>query len=387
MGRPLRTYRAIGLMSGTSMDGIDVALIETDGETVSRFGPSATQTYRPNEEALLRAAVEAARGLDDRNARPGILADAERMVTLLHADAVRTFLEAHRIDPSSIDVIGFHGQTVLHRPGDRLTVQIGDGAELANETGIPVVYDLRAADVAAGGQGAPLVPVYHRALASALRRPHPIAVLNIGGVANVTYINGIPDPYACDTGPGNALIDDFMRSRTGAVRDDNGEAAARGRVDEAAVAAVLAHSFFALKPPKSLDRNAFREWVTERASLAEKIVEDGAATLAAITAATIATIVPHLPEAPKSWIVCGGGASNPTLMRMLSERLAPASVETASAAGWDADAIEAQAFAFMAVRYLRGLPITFPTTTGAPRPMTGGVLAKPGGVERKRMSL
>ncbi|MFN3349327.1 anhydro-N-acetylmuramic acid kinase, partial [Pseudorhodoplanes sp.] len=232
-------------------------------------------------------------------------------------------------------------------------------------------------DVAAGGQGAPLVPVYHRALAAMLDRPHPIAMLNIGGVANVTFINGVPDPYACDTGPGNALIDDFMRHRNGEARDENGTAAARGRVDEAAVARVLQHAFFALKPPKSLDRNAFREWVADRAGLADKTTEDGAATLSAITAATVATIVPHLPQVPQSWIVCGGGAFNPVIMRMLAERLAPARVETAQEAGFDANAIEAQAFAFMAVRSLRGLPITFPTTTGVPLPMTGGVVAEP----------
>ncbi len=386
-GGPLRTYRAIGLMSGTSMDGVDVALIETDGETVSRFGPASLHPYDEAEVALLRAALEAARGLADRHARPGVIADAERLVTQLHASAVRAFLDAEAIDPSTIDVIGFHGQTILHRPENRLTVQIGCGAELADQTGIPVVYDLRAADVAAGGQGAPLVPVYHRALAKALQRPHPIAVLNIGGVANVTFIDGVPEPYACDTGPGNALIDDFMRARTGAARDDNGGAAARGRVDEMAVERVLAHSFFSLKPPKSLDRNAFREWVGERAALADRSVEDGAATLAAITAATVAAIVPHLPAAPRSWIVCGGGASNPVLMRMLAGRLAPASVETAAAAGWNADAIEAQAFAYMAVRSLRGLPITFPTTTGVREPMSGGVLAKPRADERKRMRL
>ncbi len=369
------------------MDGIDVALIETDGETVSRFGPSAVHVYRDEEAALLRQAVEAARELTDRAARPGVVGEAERMTTALHAAVVRGFLDANAIDPASVDVIGFHGQTILHRPEDRLTVQIGDGQALADETGVRVVYDLRAADVAAGGQGAPLVPVFHRALAGMLKRPHPIAVLNVGGVANVTYIDGIPDPYACDTGPGNALIDDFMRARTGAMRDENGESAARGTVDEPAVARVLKHSFFALKPPKSLDRNAFREWVTERAQLSEVSVEDGAATLAAITAATIATIVPNLPDTPKSWIVCGGGASNPTLMRMLGKRLAPATVETASAAGWNADAIEAQAFAYMAVRCLRGLPITFPTTTGVHEPITGGVVAEPVPEQKKKMSL
>lgn len=369
------------------MDGVDVALIETDGETVSRFGPAAMQGYGAHDADLLRKAVEAGRGLTDRDARPGLIADAERMVTIRHAEAVRSFLDENRIDPATVDVVGFHGQTILHRPEDRLTIQIGDGKVLARQTGIPVVYDLRAADVAAGGQGAPLVPVYHRALAAALKRPHPIAVLNIGGVANVTFIDGIPEPYACDTGPGNALIDDFMRARTGAARDDNGEAASRGSVDEAAVERVLAHSFFALRPPKSLDRNAFREWATERTGLAQKSVEDGAATLAFITAATVAAIVPHLPAVPKTWIACGGGASNPTLMRMLAQRLAPARVETASAVGWNADAIEAQAFAYMAVRSLRGLPITFPTTTGVPKPMTGGVLADPDASRRKRMSL
>jgi anhydro-N-acetylmuramic acid kinase len=382
----LQTWRAIGLMSGTSMDGVDIALLETDGVTVSRFGPSAVHPYREGEVAVLRRAVEAARTLTERDARPGVLADAERMVTALHAAAVSTFLEANAIDPGSIDVIGFHGQTVLHRPDDKLTVQIGDGQALADETGVRVVYDLRAADVAAGGQGAPLVPVYHRALAERLNKPHPIAVLNIGGVANVTFIDGIPDPYACDTGPGNALIDDFMRARKGEARDENGGAASRGRVDEAAVARVLKHSFFALKPPKSLDRNAFREWVDDRAQLADKSVEDGAATLAAITAATVATIIPHLPQPPQSWIVCGGGASNATLLRMLAERLSPARVETAYEAGWNADAIEAQAFAYMAVRSLRGLPITFPTTTGVPEPMTGGVAVGPRATERRRMS-
>ncbi|MGD9925647.1 MAG: anhydro-N-acetylmuramic acid kinase, partial [Pseudorhodoplanes sp.] len=313
-------------MSGTSMDGIDIAMLETDGEMISRFGPSALHLYREDEVALLRRALDEARALTDRDARPGAVGEAERMVTALHAGAVRVFLDANGIDSERIDVIGFHGQTVLHRPDERLTVQIGDGQGLADETGIRVVYDLRAADVAAGGQGAPLVPVYHRALAATLACPRPIAVLNIGGVANVTFIDGVPDPYACDTGPGNALIDDFMRERRGEARDENGGAAARGRVDAGAVARVLGHSFFALKPPKSLDRNAFREWVADRAALADKSVEDGAATLAAITAATVATIVPHLPEPPKSWIVCGGGASNATLMRMLGERLAPARV-------------------------------------------------------------
>lgn len=359
------------------MDGIDVALIETDGERVTRFGPSATHPYRREEQALLRQAVEAARALTDRNARPGAIAQAETLSTELHAAAVRALLDAHGIEPSSVDVVGFHGQTVLHRPERGLTIQIGDGQALAAALGIKVVHDFRAADVATGGQGAPLVPVYHRALAETLKRPHPVAVLNIGGVANVTFIDGVPDPFACDTGPGNALLDDFMRERTGASRDAAGVNAAQGEADEVAVARVLTHPFFKLPPPKSLDRNDFREWVAREAALADKSVVNGAATLTAITAASIAAIVPLLPQPPRSWIVVGGGTHNVTLMRMLNERLAPARVETAADVGWNADALEAQAFAFMAVRRLRDLPITFPTTTGVREPIRGGVMAAP----------
>jgi anhydro-N-acetylmuramic acid kinase len=369
--------RAIGLMSGTSMDGIDVALIETDGETVTRFGPTALHAYQDHEVALLRRAMEAAPGLHARDQRPGVIGEAEATSTILHASAVNAFLTANGIDRSTIDVVGFHGQTILHRPKDRLTVQIGDGARLAAETRLPVAYDFRAADVAAGGQGAPIVPVYHRALARTLDRPHPIAVLNLGGVANITFIDGENDPVACDTGPANALIDDFMRGRNGAARDEDGHAAASGRVDQAAMERLLTHPFFAQPCPKSLDRNDFREWVAAHAGLAEKSTEDGAATLTMLTAASVARIVAVLPRAPKSWIVAGGGARNPTLMRMLSEKLRPASVETADRIGWSADALEAQAFAFLAVRSLKGLALTFPTTTGVPRPMTGGVLVKP----------
>ncbi len=359
------------------MDGIDVAELETDGEIVSRFGPSATHFYPEAEARLLRDAVEAARTLEDRHGRPGVIAEAERMVTTLHAGAVQAFLDTNRIDRRSIDVAGFHGQTLLHRPERSLTVQIGDGPMLARELGVPVVYDFRAADVAAGGQGAPLVPVYHRALAQMIERPRPVAVLNVGGVANVTFVDGSGDPYACDTGPGNALLDDFMRERLGLPHDPSGENAAKGKVDEAALMRVLAHPFFKRKLPKSLDRNDFRAWVAAQAGLAGKSVCDGAATLTAITAVSISAIVAMLPEPPRTWIVAGGGAQNLTLLQMLQRRLAPATVEVASAVGWSPDAIEAQAFAYMAVRHLRGLPITFPATTGVARPMQGGVLVNP----------
>jgi anhydro-N-acetylmuramic acid kinase len=365
--------RAIGLMSGTSLDGVDVALIETDGERIAHFGPSGYRPYADDEQALLRQALAQGVALTDRAARPGVLAEADDFVTRVHAETVEAFLDTEHIDKSDVAIIGFHGQTVLHRPGQRLTVQIGDGKALARRLGIPVAYDFRAADVAAGGQGAPLVPVFHQALARDLDRAHPIAVLNVGGIANVTFVDG-GDPIACDTGPGNALIDDFMRARTGAPLDRDGDQASKGRVDEAFVERVLADGFFGLPYPKSLDRNAF---AFANIGLPDFSVADGAATLSALTAASVARVVRLLPEPPRAWIVAGGGARNPTLMRMLAERLKPASVETADAVGWSSQSIEAQAFAYLAVRTRNGLPITFPQTTGVAQPMQGGVIARP----------
>jgi anhydro-N-acetylmuramic acid kinase len=221
------------------------------------------------------------------------------------------------------------------------------------------------------------VSVYHRAMVRMLDRPQPVGVLNLGGVANVTYIDG-EELIAFDVGPGNALIDDFIRLRTGEPHDADGAKAASGQVDEGAVARVLAHPYFARRPPKSLDRNEFRHWVAEEGRLAKKSVEDGAATLTAISAAAIAAARALLSRTPLSWIAAGGGTRNPTLMRMLAERLAPAPIETADKVGWSADALEAQAFAYLAVRSLRALPLTFPGTTGVAAPLTGGVLARPG---------
>jgi anhydro-N-acetylmuramic acid kinase len=366
--------RAIGLMSGTSLDGVDVALIETDGRRIESLGPTFYRAYRKSERELLRQALAAGASLTERTTRRGVLGQAEALVTRAHAEAVEKFLDDNGIAPHDIDIVGFHGQTVLHRPAAKLTVQIGDATALAERIGIPVVYDFRAADVAAGGEGAPLVPVFHRAMVETLDRQYPVAVLNIGGVANVTYIDGGPDPLACDTGPGNALIDDFMRARTGQPNDLHGRMGAAGTVYHGFIDRVLADSFFAAPPPKSLDRNAFSY---QNIALPDLSVADGAATLAALTAATVARVIAHLPERPRSWIVGGGGARNPTLMRMLAECLAPASVETADQVGWSGDALEAQAFAYLAVRTINGLPITFATTTGSPRPMQGGVIATP----------
>ena len=367
---------AIGLMSGTSYDGVDVALVETDGEDIGNLGPTGYRPYSDQERDVLRRAMAAAVNLKSRTDRPKLLAQAEELVTDMHAEAVESFLAANGMAASAVTVIGFHGQTVLHRPDRGVTVQLGNGPALAARLGIPVVYDLRGADVAAGGQGAPVVPVFHRAMLRLLKRAHPVAVLNLGGVANLTFIDGEESLLAFDTGPGNALIDDFLQQRSGQLHDDGGRAAAAGQVDEAAVARVLAHPFFVRPPPKSLDRNAFRHWVAEEGRLAGKSTEDGAATLTAITAASVARAVTLLPRVPASWIAAGGGTRNPTLMRMLAQRLKPAPMETAEAVGWSADALEAQAFAYLAVRSLKGLPLTFPATTGVPRPLTGGVLAR-----------
>ena len=370
----MTVVQAIGLMSGTSLDGVDVAVIETDGERIAGFGPTGYRAYTEAERALLRQGLIDAAHLSDRSQRPGVLAQVEALVTRAHGDAVEDYLKDNSLSLTTVEIIGFHGQTVLHRPERQLTVQIGDGRALARRFGSPVAFDFRAADVAAGGQGAPLVPVFHSALVQGIDRPRPVAVLNIGGVANVTFC-GDGDLVACDTGPGNALLDDFMRARTGRAFDTGGAKAARGTVDQALVDRILRHPFFALPPPKSLDRNAFSFAAT---GLSDCSIADGAATLAALTAASVARVVPLLPHPPRSWIIAGGGANNPVLLAMLAERLAPASVEPADALGWSADALEAQAFGYLAVRALRGLPITFPSTTGVPRPMTGGLVVRAG---------
>jgi len=388
------TLRAIGLMSGTSMDGIDVALIETDGQAHLKRGPAATVAYASEFRRALTQAVEQARHLTDRGARPGCLREIERALTQQHADAVAQFLAGKRLKPAAIDVIGFHGQTVLHRrvvvkgtlvgqpravldtpsvtPVERthaLTVQLGDGRLLAKLTGIDVVYDLRAADAAAGGEGAPLAPVYHRALAAKLPE-RPVAILNIGGVANTTWIGRYGELMAFDTGPGNALIDDWMLRHRGRPHDAGGALAARGRVDDDLVTQYLRHAYFGEPPPKSLDRNAFPLDLVEHLA-----PEDGAATLTAFTAASIAAARAHFPEQPQLWVISGGGRRNRTLMTMIAERVENA-VIPAEAVGMDGDAVEAEAWAYLAVRSLKGLPITFPGTTGAPKPLAGGVLAK-----------
>jgi len=367
-----KTWTALGLMSGTSMDGVDAALIETDGHSVQRFGPVAERVFSPDDRAMLRGALDDAKAMQDRNARPGRLAAAETMITQAYAEAIADFLRNH--PEERIDVIGVHGQTVLHRPQHRLTVQLIDAGALARRFALPVVHDLRGADVAAGGQGAPLAPVYHDALVRAAGLELPAAVVNVGGVANVTWVGAEGALIAFDTGPGNALLDDWALRHTGEAIDRDGRLAASGRVDSAAVSALEQRlaPYLAHTPPKSLDRLDL-----DAGDLLDCLApEDGAATLCAFTASCLARALDHLPAQPKSWIVCGGGAQNPAMMQALARAL-PGDVRSADSLGWRADFIEAQAFAFLAARSLSGLPITFPGTTGVMRPLTGGVLVRP----------
>jgi anhydro-N-acetylmuramic acid kinase len=357
---------ALGLMSGTSMDGIDVALVETDGEDFVRRGPSHTYPYDASQRARLVHALSEAKGLTQRTARPGGLAALEKDLTAWHARALQFFFDDANVERVEIDVVGFHGHTVLHDPHQRLTVQLGDGALLARLSGLSVVSDFRAADVAVGGEGAPFVPVYHRALAAAVPA-RPLAFVNVGGVANVTFIGRDRELLAFDTGPGNALIDDWVESHTGEPADFDGRYALAGHVDEAVLDRLLNDRYFSSRPPKSLDRQRFSSEVVAGMSL-----EDGAATLTVFTARAIAAALDHLPESPKAWIVCGGGRHNPALMGALENSLQSV-VVPAEAQGLNGDSVEAEAFAYLAVRSLRGLPLSFPSTTRVPAPMPGGV--------------
>jgi anhydro-N-acetylmuramic acid kinase len=354
--------RALGLMSGTSVDGVDVALIETDGERVASFGAFLTVPYADDVRQRIRAAF----GADQANEAT---AAAERAVTDAHVEAVKRWSRESGTALSTVDVVGFHGQTITHRPERRFTWQIGDGAALARATAVKVVSDLRIADVKAGGQGAPLVPVYHAALAREL--PLPLAVVNVGGVGNVTWIGADGSLLAFDTGPGNGPIDDWCARRAGLRFDRDGALAASGKVDRARVERFSEHRYFSVTPPKSLDRGDFSDSWADGLSVA-----DGAATLTRGTARAIALAARHFPMPVEQWVIAGGGARNPTLLKAIAEETR-GKVVTADSLGWNGDALEAQAFAFLAVRSLRGLPITFPGTTGAPRPLTGGRLDEP----------
>ncbi|MBO0345737.1 anhydro-N-acetylmuramic acid kinase [Roseibium sp. CAU 1637] len=347
----------IGTISGTSADGIDLAELETDGRTVVRFGPSATLPYSYETRAAVLSAIET--GPSDRSSWP----EVSRLVTRDHAAAIRQFVDAHDLEP---ELAVFHGQTVWHDPKAGETVQLGRSQDLADTLGIDVVGDLRLADMLEGGEGAPLVPVYHQALANEL--PQPLCFLNIGGVSNLTYIDG-SSVLAFDIGPGNALLDDWVRSHQAGDFDPSGQISAKGSTDADWVSAALANPFFARPGPKSLDRNSFSNTKLNPGTA----LEDGAATLVEFTAAAIAQSETFCPAPPVAWLVCGGGRHNETLMKVLAEKM-QGSVVPVEQHGFDGDALEAQAMAFLGARLLAGLPTSYPETTGAQRPVVGGRL-------------
>ncbi|WP_291842641.1 anhydro-N-acetylmuramic acid kinase [Maricaulis sp.] len=365
--------RIIGLMSGTSLDGIDAALIETDGERIARFGPGETQAYSDSDRAVLQDAVDRSLVWGFSGPMPQYEA-AERVLTLRHTLAVQRVLDAAGLAAADIDLIGFHGQTVLHRAPrsgvNGLTLQIGDGKALARATGIPVIHDFRSEDMEKGGQGAPLATLYHDALARQSGLERPLAVLNLGGVANVTWLAADADPIAFDTGPANGLIDAWCQRMIGQSYDDGGRLAAGGQVDDRVLDALMAHPFFALKPPKSLDR-----WDFTLDPVLGLEAEAGAATLTAFTARTVADAMAALGR-PERLLVTGGGRHNPSLMAALGDHcgVVPEPVE---AVGWRGDLLEAEAFAWLAARVDAGLPTSLPSTTGAREPVCGGRRSDP----------
>lgn len=366
---------AIGLMSGTSMDGIDVALVRTDGERIVERGPFLGIAYDPVFRQSLKQALEEAKTIRVRQERPGHLARIERELTLRHAAAVRAFLDANGLLPERIDVIGFHGQTVLHRPDDALTVQLGVGGLLARETGISVVYDMRAKDMEHGGQGAPLVPAYHAALAAGLAQSdETICFVNIGGISNLTAISPAGDIRAYDSGPGNTLIDQWVEAEAGVPYDQGGRIASEGQVLQALARRYLDHPFFTGASRRSLDRNDFTPPQRGEAELS-----DGARTLAHVAAASIIQSAGHLEPFPALFVICGGGRLNGVIMQDLTALAGArgARVIVAEEANLNGDAMEAEAWAYLAVRSLKGLPLTFPGTTGVRQPVTGGILARP----------
>lgn len=364
---------AVGLMTGTVLDGnIDVALLRTDGETIAEFGPYRLAPYDPEIRDMLVEALDQARKWNFEGADPAIFAQAEERLTRAQAEAVRAMVTDSGLSMADIGVVGFHGQSVLHRApqpgriGD--TRQLGDGALMAEILGTKVAYDFRTADVRAGGQGAPLSASYHAALLEDFDLSGKTAVLNLGGVANVTWTDG-ERLIAFDTGPANAPINDFVRAKGAGEMDRDGALARAGAVDEDRLARLLDHPYLAAPFPKSLDRFDFSHEMAEGCAL-----DDGAALLTAFTASAVGKGLDLLPHRPDKLIVCGGGRHNGALMEAIGQR---ARVETvpAEAVGWRGDAIEAECFAFLAARVLRGLPISFPETTGAPEPLRGGRLA------------
>ncbi len=362
-------------MTGTALDGaIDLALVRTDGHTILELGPWGLVPYGDDLRGFMAEAVAEARTWSFAGPEPAIFKEAARQFTLAHADAIRWFCADQGMALADIRVIGLHGLTVLHRapragrPGS--TRQLGDGALLARELRVDVAFDFRSADLAAGGNGAPLAPIYHAALLAHAQATAPAAVLNLGGVANVTWWNGGEDVVAFDTGPANGPINEWVERHGLGAYDVDGALAASGQVDEARLTRLLAHPFFTAPFPKSLDRYDFSAAMADGLSPA-----DGAATLTAFSAAAVGKGLELLPARPAKLIVCGGGRCNPTLMAELARRALVAPID-ADDFGWRGDAVEAECFAFLAARTRAGLPISFPRTTGVAAPVNGGKIAR-----------
>jgi len=367
--------RVLGFMTGTSLDAVDMAVLETDGEAIEAFGPAGERKLSDPLRDLLLDATQQALAWAGQGARPEIFARADAAIADEHFAAAEAFLAANGLAWTDIDLIGMHGQTVLHvRPKDGAnghTVQLGDAQRLAELAGRPVAHDFRSADMAAGGEGAPIAPAYHLARARTSGLAPPLAVLNVGGVANLTVWTGGEDVVAFDTGPGNGMIDLLVQARGAGRYDAGGRYASVGRVDEGALRALLSHPYFDAPPPKSLDRYDFPLEPLEKLEL-----EDAAATLVAFTAEAVRLGLERTGAEPRELVVTGGGRHNPEIMKALAERLPPP-VAAAEAHGWRGDSIEAEAIAYLAARTARGLPITFPNTTGVAEPMTGGRIVQP----------
>ena len=361
---------AIGLMSGTSLDGIDAAIIKSDGSYARRWGEPYHMSYSKDQRTKLKAALKAARAEGKPTKNNDLINEVEDLLTELHVDVVGKIIELNNLETDDVDVVGFHGQTLLHDPDQDWSWQIGDGKLLAEKIRIPVVNDFRRYDVENGGQGAPLVPVYHQSLFHGTKDQFPVALINFGGVANITWIGGeSPDQLmAFDTGPANALLDDWIRSKTDYIYDQDGMFSAKGTVHQKLVDKWMDNKYFDLLPPKSLDRDDFN--VDEVTALS---IEDGAATLCAFSVAALKVASKQCPTAVKNWYVCGGGVHNPTIMTMLNNAL-EGDVRPVSSLGYNGDYIEAEAFAYLAIRRLYDLPITFPGTTGISKPSPGGIL-------------
>ncbi len=367
--------RVLGFMTGTSLDAVDMAILETDGETISAFGPAGERKLSEAARDIMLEATRQALQWPRGAPEPAIFAEAARAGAEEHLAAAEEFLKANDLAWTDIDLIGMHGQTVLHeRPKDGVagrTVQLGDAALLARQSGVPVAFDFRTADVAAGGEGAPLAPIYHLARAVASGLNAPLAVLNVGGVANVTFWTGGEDIAAFDTGPGNGMIDLLVQARGAGRFDDRGRYASVGKVNEGVLSGLLGHPYFQAPPPKSLDRFDFSLEPLEILEL-----EDAAATLVAFMAEAVRLGFEMMGATPIELIVCGGGRHNPEIMKALAARL-PCVVKTAEDRDWRGDSIEAEAFAYLAARTANGLPISYPKTTGVPLPMTGGKIVQP----------